>query len=243
MALLDNDRLSHWYGVMHFSWTVCFSLLAVPIVHVWLGFSIGSVAVVVGTFGGVQLAILPWLYSARSPPQNPDGLVGRRTAAVFVWLSVTTLLLLCYIQRGLPRNPTSQHASIIFFGSLVVTLIALGLLLRLNFRFVTQWPDFFAARASSQPSLKNIPTTLLYHAVLEGKNHSHPGPQFMQCPCMTASALSTLFFNRFSGKERKGSLWCGERSQGRRFLAFISTLDTGLDTFTIDPGTKSRVLF
>jgi hypothetical protein len=51
---------------------------------------------------------------------------------------------------------------------------------------------------------------------------------------MTASALSTLFFNRFSGEERKESLWCGEQSQGRRFLAFISTLDTGLDTFTID---------
>ena len=68
-------------------------------------------------------------------------------------------------------------------------------------------------------------------------------PQLMQSPCMTASALSTLFFNRISGKERKESHWCGERSQGRRFLAFISTLDTGLHTFTIDPGTKIRVLF
>jgi hypothetical protein len=31
--------------------------------------------------------------------------------------------------------------------------------------------------------------------------------------------------------------------KGAVFLAFISTLDTGLDTFTIDPGTKIRVLF
>jgi hypothetical protein len=31
-------------------------------------------------------------------------------------------------------------------------------------------------------------------------------PQKVQCPCMTASALSTLFFNRISGKERKESL-------------------------------------
>src|ERR1017187_5061701 len=68
-------------------------------------------------------------------------------------------------------------------------------------------------------------------------------PQIVQCPCMTASALSILFFARFSGKERKESLWRGERSQGRRSLAFISTLDTGLRTFTIDPGTKVRVLF
>src|ERR1035438_2719797 len=68
-------------------------------------------------------------------------------------------------------------------------------------------------------------------------------PQRVLCPCMTASALSILFFARFSGKERKESLWCGERSQGRRSLAFISTLDTGLRTFTIDPGTKVRVLF
>ena len=67
--------------------------------------------------------------------------------------------------------------------------------------------------------------------------------QQVQSPCMTASALSILFFARFSGKERKESHWCGERSQGRRFLAFILTLDTGLHTFTIDPGTKVRVLF
>ena len=67
--------------------------------------------------------------------------------------------------------------------------------------------------------------------------------QVVLCPCMTASALSILFFARFSGKERKESLWRGERSQGRRSLAFISTLDTGLHTFTIDPGTKVRVLF
>jgi hypothetical protein len=68
-------------------------------------------------------------------------------------------------------------------------------------------------------------------------------PQQVLSPCMTASALSILFFARISGKERKESHWCGERSQGRRFLAFISTLDTGLHTFTIDPRTKVRVLF
>jgi hypothetical protein len=68
-------------------------------------------------------------------------------------------------------------------------------------------------------------------------------PQIGQYPYMTASALSILFFARFSGKERKESHWCGERCQGRRFLVFILTLDTGLHTFTIDPGTKVRVLF
>ncbi len=68
-------------------------------------------------------------------------------------------------------------------------------------------------------------------------------PQEVKWLCMTASALSILFFARFSGKERKESHCCVERCQGRLFLAFILTLDTALHTFTIDPGTKVRVLF
>jgi hypothetical protein len=58
----------------------------------------------------------------------------------------------------------------------------------------------------------------------------------------SVGVVNTLFCP-FSGKGRKESHWCGDRCQGRRSLAFISTLDTGLHTFTIDPGTKSRVLF
>ena len=62
-------------------------------------------------------------------------------------------------------------------------------------------------------------------------------------PMYDSVGVVNTLFNRISGKERKESIWCGERSQGRRFLAFISTLDTGLHTLTIDPGTQIRVLF
>jgi hypothetical protein len=42
--------------------------------------------------------------------------------------------------------------------------------------------------------------------------------------------------------DKESLLWPG-RCQGRRSLAFISTLDTGPATATIDLGTKIRVLF
>lgn len=135
--LLNNDRLSHWCLGIFFSWIVCFLLFGIPIFHLWLGFSITKITISLGICCVVQLAITPWLYSSRSTPQNPDGLVGRRTAAVFVWFSLTALLLFYYIQRGWPSNPTAQQARIIMFVALVVLLIILGVLLRYNTRSIT----------------------------------------------------------------------------------------------------------
>lgn len=135
--LLNNGRLSHWYLGILLSWTVCFLLFGILIFPLWLGFSIAKIAISLGICCGVQLAITPWLYSSRATPQNPDGLVGRRTAAVFVWFSLTALLLFYYIQRGWPSNPTAQHARIIMFVALVVFVFVLGVLLRYSTRSIT----------------------------------------------------------------------------------------------------------
>jgi len=94
---LNNDRLSHWYVGILLSWIVCFLLFGIIIFHLWLGFSIVRIAVSVSICCGVQLIILPWLYSARVTSKNPGGLIGQRTAAVCVWLSLTALLLFYYI--------------------------------------------------------------------------------------------------------------------------------------------------
>ena len=136
--LLNNDRILLWYVSIFFGWIICFSLLGIPIFHLWLGLSIVKIAVLVGICCGVQLALVPWFYSARSTPQNPDGLIGRRTAVVFVWLSLTTLLVFYSLQRGWPSNPTRQNAHIIMFASLVVALIIVGVLLRFNMRSIAQ---------------------------------------------------------------------------------------------------------
>jgi hypothetical protein len=141
--LLNNGRLSHWYLGILLSWIVCFLLFGIPIFHLWLGFTIAKIAIALCICCGVQLAITPWLYSSRATPQNPDGLVGRRTAAVFGWFSLTALLLFYYIQRGWPSNPTAQHARIIMFVALVVLLIILGTLLRYNTRSITIVLRFF----------------------------------------------------------------------------------------------------
>jgi hypothetical protein len=122
--LLNNDRLSHWCLGVFFSWIVCFLLFGIPLFHLWLGFSIAKIAISLGICCGVQLAITPWLYSSRATPQNPDGLVGRRAAAVFVWFSLTALLLFYYIQRGWPSNPTAEQARIIMSVALVTKPLA-----------------------------------------------------------------------------------------------------------------------
>jgi hypothetical protein len=146
VVLLNNDRLSHWYVGILFGWTVCFLLFNIPIFHLWLGFSIVKIAVSTGICCGVQLAITPWLFSARATPLNPGGLIGQRTAAVFVWYSSTALLLFYYIQRSWPSNPTAHQARVIMFISLVIFMIILGVLLRFNVRSITRILRFFHSK-------------------------------------------------------------------------------------------------
>jgi hypothetical protein len=55
-------------------------------------------------------------------------------------------------------------------------------------------------------------------------------------PCMTASALSILFFCVFFEKHSGDLPWWGFGCQGRRTLSFILTLDTRILTFTIGLG-------
>ena len=125
----NNDRLSHWYAMALFTWSLGFVVLGIPIFHQWLGFSIAKIAVSAGIFCGSQLIVTPWLYSARSTSQNPDGLPGVRTAAVVAWLSLTVLVLFYYVQRGWPLNQAAHQARIIMFVSTVAILIVLGVLL------------------------------------------------------------------------------------------------------------------
>jgi hypothetical protein len=158
-VLLNNDRLSHWCVSILFGWTVCFSLFGIPIFHFWLGFSIVKIAVSVGICCGVQLAITPWLFSARATPQNPGGLIGRRTAAVFVWYSLTALLLFYYIQRGWPSNQTAQQVRVIMSVALVVFLIILGAFLLYNIRSITMILLHFRSKRESS----------------QGPDGSHPG--------------------------------------------------------------------
>jgi hypothetical protein len=136
VELLNNDRLSHWFFGTLVSWTVFFLIFGVPIFHIWLGFSMAKIAIAVGVCCGMQLAVTPWLYSARITTQNPDGLVRRRAAAVTVWFSLTMLLLFYLVQRGWPHNPAARQARIVMFASLIAFFVAEGVLLRYRSRSI-----------------------------------------------------------------------------------------------------------
>jgi hypothetical protein len=86
----------------------------------------------------MQLAIMPWLFSARATTQNPDGLVGRRIVVVVVWHSLTALCLAYYIQRGWPSSQAAQHERIFMYVTVIVSFIILGLIFHYNTRSVTR---------------------------------------------------------------------------------------------------------
>jgi hypothetical protein len=124
--MLNNDRLSNWFLTALCGWTICFLIIGIPIFHLWLHVSTTTIAVFVGIGCASQLVVVPWLYSARATPQNPEGLVTRRTAAVLTWISLMTVLFFCYVQRGWPHDPAANEARVIFSASLVVLLILLS---------------------------------------------------------------------------------------------------------------------
>jgi hypothetical protein len=145
--LLNNDRLSHWFLGMLLAWAFWVLLLGIPIFHLWLGISIAKIAFTASICCGVQLAVTPWLYSARATVQNADGLVGRRIKAVFIWFSLTTLVLFYYIQRSWPDNAQAHQARIIFSVALPGLLILVGLVLHYNIRSITRISRLFHVRS------------------------------------------------------------------------------------------------
>jgi hypothetical protein len=91
--LLDNNRLSHWLAGSVFSWVMMFLLLGLPIFHLWLKVPTSTIAMYMGLCCAMQLAIVPWLFSARATAQSPRGRIASRAVAVIVLSSATTLLL------------------------------------------------------------------------------------------------------------------------------------------------------
>jgi heme/copper-type cytochrome/quinol oxidase subunit 2 len=131
----DNDRLSHWFAGAVFGWIGWSLLLFIPIFHLWLRFSIAKILVAVGIGCAIQLAVTPWMFSARATPQNPRGKVARLAAAAIVWLTVWLLLLSYYLQRGWPSSSSAQLFRACMFGTIIVFgLIGLALVAAVSSR-------------------------------------------------------------------------------------------------------------
>jgi small-conductance mechanosensitive channel len=120
---LNNDRLSHWLVGAVFSWGLTFLLLFFPIFHWWLNVPTTKVATLTGLFCAAQLAITPWLFSARATRQNPNGRPAQRAVAVAVLASLIALLFFGYISGLWPKDAaTREFASV---GLALTVLLAI----------------------------------------------------------------------------------------------------------------------
>jgi hypothetical protein len=117
---LNNDRLSHWLVGAVLAWGLTFLLLFFPIFHAWLEVPTAKVATLTGLFCAAQLAITPWLFSARVTRQNPSGRPAQRAAAVAVLASLIALLFFGYIGGFWPKDAATRE-----FASIGLALTAL----------------------------------------------------------------------------------------------------------------------
>lgn len=124
---LNNDRLSHWMVGILFAWGLTFLLLFFPIFHSLLKVPTPKVATLTALFCAVQLAVTPWLFSARATSQNPNGRPAQRGAAVATMASLMALIFFGYIGGLWPRDEgTREFASIglVLTALLVIFLVA-----------------------------------------------------------------------------------------------------------------------
>lgn len=120
MALLNNDRLSHWMVGAVVGWAAFLLFLFIPVFHWVLGFSIVKIAVSAGIGCAGQLAATPWLFSARSTAENPVDDIAKRAVVVIVWFSLSALLFFCYISRDWPNDAYVTEFKRITFGTTIV---------------------------------------------------------------------------------------------------------------------------
>ena len=100
MMPINKDRLSHWLVLGLLCWTCYFILFGIPIFYILLGVSMLKIGSFMFLCCALQLAVTPWMFTARSTPEHPAGKIGQRAAAAAIWLISTALLLLCYLQYG-----------------------------------------------------------------------------------------------------------------------------------------------
>jgi len=121
--LLNKHKLLHWLATVLLAWALYFLLLGIPIFHFCLAVSITKIASFAGIACVVQLAITPWLFSARVTPQNPNGKLARRTVAVIVWFTLFAVQIFCFAQHGWSRSSHSQVLRGVFFDAAMVAIV------------------------------------------------------------------------------------------------------------------------
>jgi hypothetical protein len=121
--LINKDRLSRWYAIVLLGWTAYFLLLGIPIFHFGLAVPIAKIASFAGIGCAEQLAITPWIFSARATPQNPSGKIARRTAALIVWIILFAFLIFYYFQRGWSSSSPAQPLRGYLFDTLIVVVV------------------------------------------------------------------------------------------------------------------------
>jgi len=119
--MIDKDKLSHWLWPVLLGWAGYFSLLGIPIFHIWLGASIQKIAICAILCCAVQLLFTPLMFAARPTPQLPTGKNGQRMAASIGWIISTMIVLLCCVQYGKAIDQMHLYQRVIIItGTLAV---------------------------------------------------------------------------------------------------------------------------
>jgi len=96
------------------TWLAIFLFWGLLVFHFFWGATIKKIVEFCTLGCSLQLAITPWLLSARAVRQNPRDRILKVALAIIVWLSLTTSLFFWFVLQAVP--PPHLDGWIIFVG-------------------------------------------------------------------------------------------------------------------------------
>jgi hypothetical protein len=93
-----------------------FFLLGIPIFHFGLSVSVFKIALFCAISCALQLAVTPWMFSARITSENPTGNMQKMFGALALWGTLNLFTLLIFIQHAALLADGYWEATLLFDG-------------------------------------------------------------------------------------------------------------------------------
>ena len=132
----NKDRLSYWFFAAFIVWVGYFLFLGIPIFYFVFSASFLKVASFCGLACALQMMFAPWMFDARATPERPKGKVGQRIIVMSVWLTLTLLLFMLFLNYH-PGMDDGQKQGIILADA--ATALVLGLSIFVIFKFSVKY--------------------------------------------------------------------------------------------------------
>ena len=128
----NAGRLSYWFFAAFVCWAGFFVFLGIPVFHFLFSASLLKIASFCALACALQMIFAPWMFDARATAENPAGKVNQRIVVMSIWLTLTLLLFMTFLNYY-PDREAPQGQATIFFDVSFALIIGISIFVILKF--------------------------------------------------------------------------------------------------------------